>query len=130
MLGDQQLLFEVDDPAWRVSDAASSTFAKNLDLPVHRWFRYSAGFSAEWVQSVIREHSRDDQIAVFDPFAGSGQTLKVAKRLGRKYVGYETIEKYVQLARARVKGISAIRPQQLIARFDKIGKDDPAGQSS
>jgi site-specific DNA-methyltransferase (adenine-specific) len=67
---------------------------------------------------------------VLDPFAGSGQTLKAAKRLKRKYVGYETIEKYVQLARVRIQGKSAIRSQQLIVRFDKIGKDDPAGQSS
>jgi site-specific DNA-methyltransferase (adenine-specific) len=67
---------------------------------------------------------------ILDPFAGSGQTLKVAKQLGRQYVGYETIKKYVQLARARIKGKSAIRPQQLIVRFEKIGKDDPAGQSS
>ncbi len=67
---------------------------------------------------------------VLDPFAGSGQTLKVAKRLERKYVGYETIKKYAQLARQRVQQQSAVRPQQLIARFDKIGIDDPAGQSS
>ena len=67
---------------------------------------------------------------VLDPFAGSGQTLKAAKQLDRHYVGYETIAKYARLARQRIKGKSAIRPQQLIARFDKIGKDDPAGQSS
>jgi hypothetical protein len=45
-------------------------------------------------------------------------------------VGYETIAKYAQLARKRIKGESAIRPQQLIVRFEKIGKDDPAGKSS
>jgi modification methylase len=67
---------------------------------------------------------------VLDPFAGSGQTLKVAAQLDRQYVGYETIAKYAQLARKRIRGKSAIRPQQLIVRFDKIGKDDPAGQSS
>ena len=30
-----------------------STFADNMKLPVHRWFRYSAGFSAQWVENVI-----------------------------------------------------------------------------
>lgn len=25
----------------------SSTFKDNMSLPIHRWYRYSAGFSAE-----------------------------------------------------------------------------------
>lgn len=28
--------------------ARSGTFTDNMKLPIHRWFRYSAGFSAEW----------------------------------------------------------------------------------
>ncbi len=31
---------------------------------------------------------------VLDPFAGSGTTLKVAKDLGRHYVGYEIVKSY------------------------------------
>ena len=67
----QTVLFEdlVDDTS--VSDAASSTFTKNMGLPVHRWFRYSAGFSAEWAQQVIKDNLRPGGIRVFDPFAGS-----------------------------------------------------------
>jgi hypothetical protein len=41
----QKLLF--DDPAFEpVRERTSSTFVDNMRLPVHRWFRYSAGFSA------------------------------------------------------------------------------------
>jgi site-specific DNA-methyltransferase (adenine-specific) len=86
-------------------------------------------FPEEIPDRLIKLYSYKDDI-VLDPFAGSGQTLKVAKQLDRQYVGYETIAKYAQLARKRITGKSAIRPQQLIARFYKIGKDDPAGQSS
>lgn len=67
---------------------------------------------------------------VLDPFAGSGQTTKVARHLKRKFVGYETIEKYVQLAEARLDEELHIRPQQLIARFEKIDKDAPAGKKT
>ena len=65
---------------------------------------------------------------MLDPFAGSGQTTKVARRLKRKYVGYETIEKYAALAEARLKERLSIRPQQLTAVFEKIDKDEPAGK--
>lgn len=40
---------------------------------------------------------------VLDPFAGSGTTLWVAKRLGRKSVGYELSEEYCELAVNRIR---------------------------
>jgi len=51
----------------------TSNFVDNMRLPVHRWFRYSAGFSAEWVKSVLAERTRAPQ-RVLDPFVGSGTT--------------------------------------------------------
>ena len=65
---------------------------------------------------------------ILDPFVGSGQTIKMAKYLKRQYVGYETIEKYVKLAEARVSEAPRLRPQQLIARFDKIGLNEPSAK--
>lgn len=75
---------------------------------------------------LIQMYSYQDEV-VLDPFAGSGQTLKVAKWLDRRYVGYETIGKYAQLARKRLKQKLSIRPKQLIAVFEKIDKDEPSG---
>jgi site-specific DNA-methyltransferase (adenine-specific) len=66
---------------------------------------------------------------ILDPFAGSGQTLKVAKALGRKYYGYENISGYVELAQKRITEPLAIRPQQLIAVFDKVKPGEETGKS-
>jgi len=56
---------------------------------------------------------------VLDPFLGIGTTAKVAKALGRRYVGYEIQEKYMAVARQRLNKPLHLR-EQLIARFEKI----------
>jgi site-specific DNA-methyltransferase (adenine-specific) len=62
---------------------------------------------------------------VLDPFAGSGQTLKVANALNRNYVGYETTERYLELCKRRISEPLSIRDKQLIAVFEKIPFDEP-----
>jgi DNA modification methylase len=39
---------------------------------------------------------------VLDPFTGSGTTLRVAKRLGRDYVGYEVMDSYQDIINKKV----------------------------
>lgn len=58
------------------------------------------------IQQVILAASNKGDI-VFDPFMGSGTTAVVAEALGRKWLGVERDEKYVQLARNRVKNFVA-----------------------
>ncbi len=67
---------------------------------------------------------------VLDPFAGSGQTLKVARSLGRSFVGYETSEEYVRYAEGRIDEPLAVRAEQLYARFEKAFLGSPVGQGS
>jgi len=68
----------------------SGTFTDNMRLPIHRWFRYSAGFSAEWVEELLREFSSTSKPAILDPFAGSGTTLLAAEKAGCTAYGYES----------------------------------------
>jgi site-specific DNA-methyltransferase (adenine-specific) len=42
---------------------------------------------------------------VLDPFAGSGTTLAVAKKLGRRWIGCELSDEYVRAATARLNAI-------------------------
>jgi site-specific DNA-methyltransferase (adenine-specific) len=47
---------------------------------------------------------------VLDPFAGSGTTLAVAKKLGRRWLGFELSEKYAKKATARLDSVREGQP--------------------
>jgi hypothetical protein len=103
MIGQNQLsLFETDDANGGVSDASSSTFVDNMKLPVHRWFRYSAGFSARWAESVIAESAAQGLTRVFDPFAGSATTLIAAEDVGVESCGIDAHPFVCRVARAKL----------------------------
>lgn len=61
---------------------------------------------------------------VLDPFAGSGQTIKVARAMGRACVGYEIEPGFAELARKRLTEPLAFRRRQIIPRYDHV-EDDP-----
>lgn len=54
------------------------------------------------VERVIEASSRKGDLVV-DPFLGSGTTAVVAKRLGRRYIGFEKEADHVRLALKRLK---------------------------
>jgi site-specific DNA-methyltransferase (adenine-specific) len=80
---------------------------------------HPAPFPEEIPYRLITMYSYPEEL-VIDPFVGSGQTIKVAKHLGRQFAGYEIIQKYVDLANVRLNEPLKIRPEQLVAVFDKI----------
>jgi site-specific DNA-methyltransferase (adenine-specific) len=53
---------------------------------------------------IIRACSNDGEI-VLDPFGGSGTTLAVAKKLGRRFLGYELSAEYAERIRKRLDKI-------------------------
>ncbi|MFA7236838.1 MAG: DNA methyltransferase [Phycisphaeraceae bacterium] len=97
----QRHLFADDALPRTVRKEATSTFIDNMRLPVHRWFRFSAGFSAEWVESVIRD-SGLSQPHVLDPFAGSATTLLAAESAGVPCLGVEAQPFIAKIAEAKL----------------------------
>jgi site-specific DNA-methyltransferase (adenine-specific) len=69
---------------------------------------------------IMRVSSNEGDL-VFDPFAGSGTTLAVAKKLGREFLGTELSEDYAHYANDRLNGIHAGDPLD--------GPADPASSS-
>lgn len=124
----QASLFGEDDATSELKRDTSSTFADNLSLPVHRWFRYSAGFSAQWVGGVIAEANRRGAVRVLDPFAGSGTVLVEAQDRGVAAVGLESHPFVARIAKAKLTNIvdsEAFREygSGLLNRADRISPD-------
>jgi len=75
-----------------------------MKLPIHRWFRYSAGFSAEWVEQEILRYidNGNVKINVLDPFAGSGTALLAAAFVQASAVGFEPHPFMFRVAKAKL----------------------------
>ena len=65
------------------------------------WGKHPAIMPEEIARRCIRMYSYAGDV-VLDPFAGSGTTLKVAKELGRKFIGYELYEHYEPIINRKI----------------------------
>jgi DNA modification methylase len=62
---------------------------------------------------------------VLDPFVGSGTTCTIAKQLGRRFIGIDVNQEYVELARRNVDAARVGDVPTLIVGFPKYaGKDE------
>ena len=87
----------------------SGSFVDNMKLPVHRWFRYSAGFSADWVRHVLsqRQASDKDVELVLDPFAGIATTMLACNAERIPSVGFEPHPFVHRIANIKLASLSA-----------------------
>lgn len=70
-------------------DTLIGTFKDNTGAPIHRWFRYQAGFSFELVSSFLDLFDIGERDEVLDPFGGVGTTVVEAKKKGATAHGVE-----------------------------------------
>lgn len=111
---------------YRIDDIFTLEIANNIwhIAPVPPGFiDHPAPYPEEIPHRLITFYSYPGE-TVLDPFSGSGQTLKVARALGRQFYGYETIPSYIELALKRIGEPLSIRPKQLAATFIKVKSDE------
>lgn len=84
---------------------------------------HPAMFPTQLTDRLIEIYTRPGEI-VLDPFLGSGTTIISAYRLGRKGIGVELSENYINLIKERIKNyqLKLIEPSQN-NYFPKIFKD-------
>lgn len=97
------LFGDIIAPTNRSKVNRSGAFTDNMKLPLHGWFRYSAGFSGDWVEQIVSKYSASasDPVKVLDPFCGSGTSLVAAAKYGAHSVGFEAHPFIAQVARAK-----------------------------
>lgn len=61
---------------------------------------------------------------VLDPFVGTGTTCVVAQRMGRRWIGIDISERYLDFARGRMRRLDPSEPLLLVGRARYPGKDE------
>jgi DNA modification methylase len=86
------------------------TYTKQIwDIPIPNksdlaFGTHSALMPEEIVKRCITLFSYKNDI-ILDPFTGSGTTLKVAKDMGRNYIGYELYESYKEIINKKLNSV-------------------------
>ncbi len=119
---EEERAFQTEGDTWYVSRVCG-TFKERGDHPCQM---------PEAVLERIIKVSSEPGDLILDPFAGSGTTLAVAKRLGRDFLGIELSKEYVRKIRKRLDGIpnrdavcrtaDASRRKQDERKYTKTGK--------
>jgi modification methylase len=107
-----------------------------LDLIQQIWFMYPADvkragghpapYPEKLVGRLLRLYSYSGE-TVLDPFVGSGTTCAVAKKMGRRWIGIDIEERFVEMAQVRVEAAEVGEPVELrIGRPSWPTKDELA----
>lgn len=94
---------------------SATTFIDNMKLPVHRWYRYSAGYSSGWASSLISHWGAK---RVLDPFGGSGTTCLAAQEQGAQSIGIEVHPIVARIANAKL--LWTENPDELRSRSKEV----------
>ena len=80
------------DNVWLISNGANKSYKGNLQITDH-----PAIMTEELARRAIVSYTNKNDV-VYDPFMGSGTTCRIARDLGRKWIGSEIHTPYFKIA--------------------------------
>lgn len=98
--------FRVDGDTWYQARVCGTFKERRKVDPATTTSGHPCQMPEAVLDRIIRVASNSDDL-ILDPFAGSGTTLAVAKRLGRRYLGIEISPNYCDLIVERLADIAA-----------------------
>ena len=109
----ENYVFNLEDVKIPALNYRPDRFKSQLKNPSDVWYmqmvsgnypertEHPAQFPEELIKRVISVASNEGDI-VLDPFIGSGTTARVALDLNRKYIGYDNVKEYIEMAERRL----------------------------
>jgi hypothetical protein len=82
-----------------------------------------AVFRPNLIEPIIKASSPSNG-TILDPFAGSGTALRVARKLGRNFIGIELNPDYAAMCEQRVRADSYTPPPEGVPKLTEILEDD------
>ncbi|HEY6239153.1 MAG TPA: hypothetical protein VIZ68_08220 [Thermoplasmata archaeon] len=79
------------------------TSSDNGSAPIHRWWPYVQGYSAQFVAGLLTASDLPRHATVLDPFSGSGTTAVEVRRAGHRALGAEILPPAVLAARVKTR---------------------------
>lgn len=84
-----------------ILDANIGSAKDNMSSPVHNWYKFTAGFSYKFVDTILEDYVGQD-IVVYEPFAGCGTSLVECQKLGFRSIGNESQELMCNVIHAKL----------------------------
>lgn len=74
----------------------------NAYSPIHNWYKFTAGFSYKFVDSILEDEIKSKNPVVFEPFAGCGTTLVSSQKKNVIAIGNEGQEFMFDVIKAKL----------------------------
>jgi len=87
-LTSSKIIVNPDEIGWL--NALGGKPSGNYQLPIHRWFRFPAGFSSRFIDVILNRFCRNfGDVPILDPFAGTATSLICGKAANINCIGVE-----------------------------------------